>query len=151
MARTIRYATLIHVRRADVFRAVATADGWNAWFTTSCELEPFPGGAFRPVWKQFGPDKIDSADDGRVLAIRAPELIQCQWNAAGPDHPTVFTLVLERSGRNTVVRMTDEGYPDASEEQVARLLDCSAAWGEALTLLKFHCEYGVSYVPRDGD
>ncbi len=151
MARTIRHATLIYAPRAQVFRAVATAEGWNAWFTSDCELEPFPGGTFRPVWRAFGPDRIDSADEGKVLAIRAPELIQCQWNAAGPDHPTVFSLTLERSGRNTVVRLADEGYPDASEANIARMLDCSAAWGEALTLLKFHCEYDLAYVPRDDD
>lgn len=149
MPRTIRHATLIHARRAGVFRAVATAEGWNAWFTTECVLEAFPGGAFRPAWRDFGPDRIDVSDEGQVLAIRAPELIQCRWTAAGPAYPTVFALSLERAGNNTIVRVVDEGYPDADDEQLARLLGCAAGWGEALTLLKFYCEYGVAYVPND--
>ncbi len=147
----IRHATLIYARRSDVWRAIATAEGWNGWFTSECTLEPYPGGAFRPVWRGFGADRTDAEDDGRIVEIRAPEKLVCEWHPEGAT--TQFTMTLARDsnsdGDATRVELVDAGYPDASDDDRARLLRCAAAWGEALTLLKFHVEYGLGYVPRD--
>ena len=73
--RDIRYATLIHAPREDVFRAVATADGWNGWYTSECELDPVPGGVFHLVWRDFGPNRTSKSDVGRVVEVSAPERI----------------------------------------------------------------------------
>lgn len=138
--RDIRYATLIRAPREDVFRAVATADGWNRWFTSECELDPVPGGVFLPVWRDFGPDAHSKSDVGRVVDVRPPERISFEWTPVGSDHPTQFTFTLEARGDDTVVRLVDEGYPDASDDDIDALLDCACGWGEALTLLRFHVE-----------
>ena len=145
---TIRYSTLVYARRSDVWRAIATAEGWNGWFTSECTLEPFPGGVFRPVWRAFGPDRVDVADDGLVVEIRAPDRLVCEWHPDGAT--TRFTLTLARDGGDaTRVDLVDDGYPDESDEDRARFAHCCCGWGEALTLLKHWCEYDVGYVPND--
>jgi len=137
--RDIRYATLIKAPRDDVFRAVSTADGWNAWFTSECELDPVPGGVFHPVWRDFGPDKVTKSDFGRVVDVHAPERITFEWTPVGSDHPTQFTFTLQERPDGTVVRLVDEGYPD-DDDGIDALLDCACGWGEALTLLRVHLE-----------
>ena len=52
--------------------------------------------------------------------------------------------VLEPTGRGTVVRSKEPGYPDTPEGPRA-LLDCATGRGEALALLKFCLEKGVPY------
>ena len=140
MSREIRYATLIHAPRDAVFRAVATAEGWNSWFTTECELDPVAGGVFLPVWRDFGPERSNLSDVGRVLAVDAPNSITFEWTPVGPRHPTNFTFTLASDPEGTIVRLVDEGYPDDNEDDVDAMIDCACGWGEALTLLKFHLE-----------
>ncbi len=138
--RDIRYATLIHAPREDVFRAVATADGWNGWYTSECELDPVPGGVFHPVWRDFGPNRTSKSDVGRVVEVSAPERIVFEWTPVGSENPTQFTFTLKAHAEGTVVQLVDEGYPDDDGDDVDALLDCACAWGEALTLLRFHVE-----------
>jgi uncharacterized protein YndB with AHSA1/START domain len=143
----IRHAVLIYARRSEVWRAIASAEGWNGWFTSECTLEPWPGGAFRPVWHQWGPDRVDIADEGRVLEIRAPDRIAFEWQPEGVT--TRFAMTLARDGEDTRLELVDEGHADETEEDRARSMRCACAWGEALMLLKHYVEYDVGYVPRD--
>ena len=140
MSRDIRSATMVKAPRETVFRAVSTAEGWNSWFTTECELDPVAGGVFLPVWRDFGPDREHQSDVGRVVAIAPPTSITFEWTPVGPRHPTRFTFTLEDDPEGTIVRLVDEGYPDGNDDDVDAIIDCAAAWGEALTLLKFRLE-----------
>ena len=145
----IRHATLVYARRSEVWRAIATAEGWNGWFTSECTLEPYPGGVFRPVWRGFGADRTDTQDEGRVVEIRAPDRIVLEWHPEGAT--TVFTMSLARDGEDTRLELVDDGYPDETDADRARLLSCACGWGEALTLLKHYVEYDIGYVPRDDE
>ena len=58
--------------------------------------------------------------------------------------PTRVELNLEASGDGTIVRVKEDGYPN-SEAGLAACLDCAAGWGEAMTLLKFYLEHGLTY------
>lgn len=49
-----------------------------------------------------------------------------------------------RCGNDTRVELIDSGYPDTPEGRHA-LMDCACGWGEALTLVKFFVEHGVTY------
>ena len=44
----------------------------------------------------------------------------------------------------TVVKLKEYGYED-TEEGHRRCLECATGWGEALTLLKFYVEHGITY------
>lgn len=53
-----------------------------------------------------------------------------------------FTLEPFKSG--TILTVIETGYSN-SERDVRACLGCATGWGEALTLLKFFIEHGITY------
>jgi hypothetical protein len=43
-----------------------------------------------------------------------------------------------------VVHLTEKGYTNTPGGR-RNMLECASGWGEALTLLKFYLEHGVTY------
>src|SRR5688572_10759035 len=90
---TIKHQVWIAAPIERVYQLVATAQGWNQWFTSDCVLEPRPGGRFEPQWRDFGADCYSHRDQGRVLNLDAPRHIAFEWNPAEGVR-TRFTLDL---------------------------------------------------------
>lgn len=146
---SIKHQTWIAAPIERVFELVATGQGWNRWFTSSCLLEPRPGGRFQPEWRDFGPDRRGGRDEGRVLNLDAPRHIAFEWMPVEGVR-TRFTFDLRSEEPGTAVRFADHGYPVTTQTDVNNLANSAAGWGQALTLLKFCAEHGLRYRgPRD--
>ena len=51
---------------------------------------------------------------------------------------------LDKLGPGTLVNVVESGYC-LDRDDLNSLVGCAAGWGEALTLLEFHLEHGVTY------
>jgi uncharacterized protein YndB with AHSA1/START domain len=142
---TISYKTYIRRPIGEVFAAISTAEGWNAWFTTHCRLDLRPGGVFEPEWVAFGPDLINCKESGRVVEVDPPRRLVLQWTPVGPNDRTTIEFHLAEKFGGTVVQVSDSGYPVQSLQNQLVFVECACGWGEALTLLKFYLEHGVRY------
>jgi uncharacterized protein YndB with AHSA1/START domain len=134
----IDYQTFIAVSPMRVFDTLTNAAGWDAWFTHGTELDAQPGAKIRLVWRKWGPEHISTEDGGTILEVIPGQRFVFTWQ---PDQqPTTVYFELIPHGTGTIVHLTDSGY---STPEV--YMDCAAGWGEALTLLKFYLEHGVTY------
>jgi uncharacterized protein YndB with AHSA1/START domain len=140
----IRYGTYIDAPPARVYETLATATGWDAWFTQGAEVDARPGGSIRFRWVAFGVDRVTGEDGGPVVEALPPRRFAFRWTPG--DTTTTVALDLEPRGRGTVVRITESGH-STSAGDLAALVDCAAGWGEALTLLKLYLEHGITYGP----
>ena len=144
----IEHSTYIDVSPDRVYQALTTGSGWDQWFTSSAFVDPKPGGEIRFRWKDFGASRATFEDGGPVLEAEPNRRFSFQWSPAG--HPTTVTFDLEILGKGTLVKLVEHGYR-ANKEDLVALIECSVGWGEALTLLKFYLEHGITYgtVPSD--
>lgn len=140
----IRYRTYVAAPVEEVFNAAATADGWNAWFTTAAHIDQAAGGHYFFRWVDFGADLVNLEISGRVLAYEPPTRFQFEW-PSGADLTTV-SLEIEPHGEGAILTVHEVGYT-GSRQQMEACLDCACGWGEALTLLKFFIEQGATYTP----
>jgi uncharacterized protein YndB with AHSA1/START domain len=136
----IEHSVLVRAPRDRVYDVLTTAEGWDAWFTTGTRLDARPGGTIELRWRAWGPDEIDVDDGGPVLEAIAPARFVFQWG----DPPTTVELDLAADVRGTVVSVREHGYRDTPSGR-AKFVSCATGWGEALTLLKFYVERGVTY------
>ena len=141
----IRHETFVRAPREEIYDALTTASGLDAWFTTGAEVEPRAGGVMHWRWRDWGPEKVTAEDRGRVLEARRPERFAFEWHGSrDEDHPTTVELDFEEADGGTVVRLRERGYPDTPGGRAA-FANCAAGWGEALTLAKVYVEHGLSY------
>jgi uncharacterized protein YndB with AHSA1/START domain len=125
-----------------VFEAVTSADQWDNYFTTGMELEPKPGGVCNFRWKHFGPNLHTSESLGKVLEIDPPHRFVFEWGY--PDRVSTARFELESKGAGTVLTLFEDGY-EKTRAGLQSILECSAHWGELLTLIKFYVEKGYTY------
>ncbi len=140
-ALTIRQRTLIRAPAEAIFPKLTTAAGLDAWFTRGACLDQRPGGEIVFRWENFGADRVTLSDPGQVLELEPSRRFAFTWGAVWP---TRVDLVLEPDPEGTVVTVTEEGWPP-DLDGVRGCLENATGWGEALTLLKFHCEHGLTY------
>lgn len=133
-------ATWIALPPEEVWPALATAEGWDGWFTSGTRLDPRPGGELRLAWNDFGADRITTKDGGEVLVCDEPARFSFTWN--DPPSRVTFTLIPQDGG--TRVELVEDRLPDGAAG-VERAIHCAAGWGEALTLLKFWLEHQVTF------
>jgi uncharacterized protein YndB with AHSA1/START domain len=138
----IRYATFITARPDRVYDALTTGPGWDSWFTTRAVIEARAGGRYEFFWRDFGADRVTLTLTGPVLEAEAERTFAFRWGSGKSQTTVRFTL--EPRGEGTVVQVTESGY-SYEEKDVLSCLDCACGWGEALTLLKFYLEHGVTY------
>jgi uncharacterized protein YndB with AHSA1/START domain len=138
----IEHSTYIAAAPERVFNAITTAAGWDAWFTDGTSVEAVPGGHITLQWKDFGAGRWTTEDGGPVLAVEPNKSFVFQWSPGS--QPTTVSFNLEPRGAGTIVSVRETGYPETNEDAEA-CIGCAVGWGEALTLLKFFLEHGVTY------
>ncbi|MEW5796918.1 MAG: SRPBCC domain-containing protein [Candidatus Zixiibacteriota bacterium] len=138
----VRQRTFIAAAPDEVFDTVTSATHWDKFFTTGMELDPKPGGVCSFSWKDWGPDEYTMKVPGKVLEIERPRLFSFQWGAE--QRATTVRIELTAQDGGTVVTLEEGGYRDTSDGR-AMILECASGWGEALTLLKFYIEHGITY------
>lgn len=140
MTPEIKASTLVKADGERVFAAVATSEGWDHWFTNGTSIDTTVGGAVHFVWTEVGPDKDEVEDRGEVRAYEPGRRFQFTWGA--PE--SLVTIELFPHDEGTLVELVESGIPD-DEEGWTRFVSCAVGWGEALTLMKFWVEHGVTY------
>jgi uncharacterized protein YndB with AHSA1/START domain len=144
----IKQTTFIALPPEKVYDTITSASEWDRFFTTGMELDPKPGGKIIFRWKDWGPDFYSTEVDGRVREAVRPTRFAFEW---GTEMPTLVTFELTAQHGGTVVRLTESGYPDTPKGR-DMILECASGWGEALTLLKFFLEHGITYTsPGKGE
>jgi RimJ/RimL family protein N-acetyltransferase/uncharacterized protein YndB with AHSA1/START domain len=134
----IEHSVYIQAAPERIYDLLVTGAGWDAWFTRGTSVEARPGGAIHLRWEDWGPDHVTAEDHGMVLEVVPDERFAFKWHPG--DTPTIVTFELHARGDGTVVRLTESGYTSSRS-----YAGCATGWGEALTLLKFYLEYGLTY------
>lgn len=130
--------TLVRATRATVWQAIATGAGWDRWFTTGTTIDEVAGGRVHFVWTAVGPDAEAAEDSGSVVEWEEPSRFAFTW---GRPSSTV-TISLTDHVEGTRVTLVEHGVP---ADEAERYMACAVGWGEALTLMKFQVEHGVTY------
>jgi uncharacterized protein YndB with AHSA1/START domain len=142
--KNIVHDTFIAAPPEKVYDAITSAGDWDAFFTKGMELEPHPEGKIVWRWKDWGPRGYTADAPGKVLKAEKPKLFAFEWYPVGPEFPTTVAFGLARKGDGTVIHLEESGYPDTPEGR-EMILECASGWAEALTLLKFYIEHGITY------
>jgi len=137
----VRHAVLVRASREDAWQALATGPGLDGWFTSGAEVDARPGGRIVFRWRDWGVDGYTGEDAGPVLEAAPPARLVFQWHPGGPKYATTVTLALEETGRGTVIRVVERGFPDTAPGR-RTLIGNATGWGEALALLKCRLEHG---------
>lgn len=166
----IRWLSYIAAPPERVYETLTTADGWDRWFTRGASLDARPGGRFVLRWQGavaaahratlWGAAHADAVIDAEVVAAEPIARFAFAWSTAG--HPTTVELLLAPRGDGCEVALTESGYLEADLGATgvtgsiggrSPFAMCASGWGEALTLLKFYLEHGLTYgaVPAAGD
>ncbi len=142
----IKQATLIRASPERVYDAIATAEGLDSWFTSGSVVDARPGGRIQFVWKDWGPDKYTTESDGPVLEAERGKRFVFQWNpdSGNRELATTIEINLEAVNEGTILRLREYGHENTSTS-IAALAECAAGWGEAITLMKFYVEHGITY------
>jgi len=146
---------------ARVFLTLTTAEGWDGWFTRGTSLDAKVGGRLVFRWLDaeitrhratlWGAVHAGLEIGGPVVAVESDRRFAFEWTTSG--HPTTVDFRLEPRGSGTLVTVTETGYTEddlgatglGSMEDRSPFAMCASGWGEALTLLKFYLEHGVTY------
>jgi uncharacterized protein YndB with AHSA1/START domain len=140
----IKHQTFINAPPEAVYECLTTSDGWNAWFTSECEIDARAAGKIHLRWNNFGPNGITIEDGGPVLSATPNTELSFKWSPG--DSQTTVQFSIEPRGAGSVVRVNESGHT-TSQADLAALIECAAGWGEALTLLKFYLEHKITYGP----
>jgi uncharacterized protein YndB with AHSA1/START domain len=138
----IKQRTFIAASPEKVYATITSAREWDSFFTTGMRLDPRPGGQCVFAWKNWGPDSYTLEAPGEVLKAEPPRIFTFKWGTA--DRATKVNFELTEKDNGTVVTLTEDGYRDDPDGR-AMIMECASGWGEALTLLKFYIEHGITY------
>jgi uncharacterized protein YndB with AHSA1/START domain len=140
----IIHATLVKEAPERVYQAFTTAEGLDSWFTRGSYVDPRPGGRISFRWEDWGPERISGEDGGPVLEAIPPACFVFQWHPDGDSYATTVEVSFEAVPGGTIVRLKERGYQNTPSGRRA-FANCASGWGEALTLLKFYVEHGLTY------
>jgi uncharacterized protein YndB with AHSA1/START domain len=140
----ILHSTLIRAAPEQVYQALATAEGLDAWFTRGATMDPRPGGSITFRWRDWGPERISDEGGGAVLEAIPGQRFVFQWHPDTEAYATTVEIDLEPDPQGTTVRLRESGYQDTPSGREA-FTNCATGWGEALTLLKFYLEHSLRY------
>ncbi|MFX0015654.1 MAG: SRPBCC domain-containing protein [Promethearchaeota archaeon] len=141
IATPITHKVMIRSDQTKVFDSLTTADGLDGWFTKGAQVDRRPGGRIIFKWVDWGVDKMNTQATCPIVEVKIPERIVFRW---WEDHYTTVEIDFIEVEEGTVVNLKEYGYANTIEGH-QRCLECAVGWGEALTLLKFYCEYGLRY------
>jgi uncharacterized protein YndB with AHSA1/START domain len=140
----IKQTSLVRASPEKVYDAITTGAGLDSWFTSGFEVDARPGGIIKFSWKDWGPDKYTQVSEGRVLEAERGKRFVFQWSADNPSYATTIEIDLEATDEGTILRLREYGYHNTPSGRAA-MAECAAGWGEAVTLLKFFVEHGITY------
>jgi len=138
----ILHSVFISAEPKRVFTAITQAGEWNRWFTEESTIDLRVGGYLALKWRNWGPDRIDADDGGKIIAIEQDRRFAFEWSPSG--RPTTVEFLLKPQRTGTRLTVTDSGW-QLNAETMEMYMGCATGWGEALTLIKYYVELGVTY------
>ena len=143
--REVRFSTLVRAEPGIVFDALATAEGLDRWFTRGgSTLEPGPGGALVFRYKNWGVEDFTGEMVGEVVEHHRPERFSFRWPVDSGGYMTTVAVDFEPHEDGTVVTLVEGVYEDDATG-LQDMLNRSSGWAQALILMKFWVEHGVTY------
>jgi uncharacterized protein YndB with AHSA1/START domain len=143
MTREVRFDTIVRAERDKVYDAIATSEGLDGWFTSGTELDPQPGGTLVLRWEDWGVEKFTGEMSGSVVEARRPDRFAFRWPVDSGSYMTTVTIDIEAHEDGCVVRLV-EGIYDDDDVGTQDMLNRATGWAQALTLMKFWVEHGVT-------
>jgi uncharacterized protein YndB with AHSA1/START domain len=134
---SIDFEITIRSSRERVYRALATAEGWDSFLTEGSSLDPRPGGAFIMRWQ--GPEG-GSQMEATVIEAEPLRRFSFSWERYGLDDPTTVTFEIEPAPEGVRLTLHEETYPETPEGTEA-LVKNAEVWANMLTLLKEALEW----------
>jgi uncharacterized protein YndB with AHSA1/START domain len=141
--REVRFDTIVRADPKTVFDAIATAEGLDGWFTSGTTLEAKPGGALVFRWKDWGVEKFTGEMAGDVVVAHRPDRFVFRWPVDLGGYMTTVIIDIETHAEGSVVRLVEGEYEDG-EVGTQDMLNRASGWAQALTLMKFWVEHGVT-------
>lgn len=137
-------AILVRAAAERVYDAIATAEGLNAWFTTDSIIEATANGKLYFYWKDWGVAGYTGESQGTVIEAHRPTRFAFKWPVDIGSYCTTVEINFAPVQEGTVVKLSEYGYQE-NADKLQNMLNRAAGWGEALTLMKFYVEHGVTY------
>jgi len=144
MDRKVEFSTLVRAQPDQVYDAIATAAGLDGWFTHGASVEAKPGGQIRFRWKNHGLNNYTGENGGPITEARRPHRFVFQWKADSGLYMTTVEIDFTPVNQGTAVHLVEYGYED-SPVGTQDFLNRVSGWAQALTLMKFYVEHGVTY------
>ena len=140
----IHFKTVIKSNPEKIYPLLTTAKGWDSWFTRGMIFNLEKNAEVQFAWKDWGADKVTESEKAVVLDFIPDKYLKFDWNFFLPEGPTTVEIFIKAKGEVTVVEVIQTGFHQ-TKSGLNMFTQCSAGWAEALTLLKFYVEHGISY------
>ncbi|QEE17545.1 SRPBCC domain-containing protein [Promethearchaeum syntrophicum] len=139
--------TLIRGDIGKIFTLLTTSEGLNEWFTAESFVAKSPGGRVYFKWTSDRNNITQGIieDEGKVLEREFPNHFKFNWHPDNSSYATTVTYELIESPKGIIVRVSESGFHNTESGRKA-FMGCATGWGEALTLLKFYVEHGITYI-----
>jgi uncharacterized protein YndB with AHSA1/START domain len=144
LKRQVSFATVVRAAPETVYDAFATAEGLDSWFTTGTELDARPGGTIVLRWKDWGTEKYTGEHCGPVLEADRPNRFSFRWPVDSGGYETTVEMAFKPDEEGTLVELVEHGFREGPDFQ-QDMLNRASGWAQAITLLKFYVEHGVTY------
>jgi uncharacterized protein YndB with AHSA1/START domain len=144
MDRKVEFSTLVRAHPEQVFDAIATAEGLDGWFTHGAAVDSKAGGQILFRWKNHGLNNYSGENGGPITEARRPHRFVFQWKADSGLYMTTVEIDFTPVNSGTAVHLVEYGYED-SPVGTQDFLNRVSGWAQALTLMKFYVEHGVTY------
>ena len=142
----IIHSTIIKASIERVFDAISTAKGLDEWFTQGAKVDRRMGGTILFRWKSERADVQGGVleDGGPILEVDRPTHFAFQWHPDNKSYATNVHFKLVDDNGSTILIVQESGFHNTPKGRKA-LLSCATGWGEALTMLKYYLEHGITY------
>ena len=138
------FSTIIRAEPERVYNAIATAEGLDKWFTDGAYVDAQPGGEIIFRWKDWGAENYTSENGGPVHAATRNEHFIFQWKTDDRRRLTTVEIKIVQVEKGTLIHLTEYGFKNYLGF-IQQMLNRASGWAQALTLMKFYVEHGVTY------
>jgi uncharacterized protein YndB with AHSA1/START domain len=139
----ISHRTYVNLGVKELYRKLTSGCGWEGWFATTARVAQRVGEPVYFRWENFGADRYCAEDHGEVLLLEEGKVFSFNWHPG--EKSTEVSLRFEPLGEGCLLTVEERGHSFSNEADANVALSVATGWGEALTLLKFHTEHGLTY------
>jgi uncharacterized protein YndB with AHSA1/START domain len=95
-------------------------------------------------WENWGVERFAGEMAGEVVEARPAQRFSFRWPVDSGGYMTTVVVDFETHPDGTVVRLVEGIYEDG-EVGTQDMMNRASGWAQALTLMKFWVEHGVTY------